>query len=366
MRLSLAIGVITLATGALVGCGTPNISHGPGGTGGNGNGSGGGGTGGGSGGSGGTGGGGGSGGGGADGGMNNCGVQNFMLVKGGTPDLLIIQDRSGSMSMDAMGGNTTPSKWTSITTAISQVVMSVTSVDWGLMMFPSTSGGGGIFGGCSPPTTPDVPVAAMNGAAVSSALSAASPNGGTPTTATLNAAVSYLQGLSNMHTHYLLLATDGEPNCGAGGGNSDAAAAEQAVTAAATAGIKTFVVGIGANTGADATLTQMAMNGGVPNMTPGQKAYYEVSSTTDLVTVLNKVAGQIVSCSYALQQAPANPNLVEIDGNGVPIPRDKTHMNGWDFGPGNLSINFYGAACDALQKGITTSVSAIYGCPPIG
>jgi hypothetical protein len=47
------------------------------------------------------------------------------------------------------------------------------------------------------------------------------------------------------------------------------------------------------------------------------------------------------------------------------IPRDQTHTNGWDFGPNDLSINFYGAACSNLQNGSVTNVGAVYGCPPI-
>ena len=35
---------------------------------------------------------------------------------------------------------------------------------------------------------------------------------------------------------------------------------------------------------------------------------------------------------------------------------DPMHMNGWDYGPNDLSIIFYGAACDNLQKGVTTGI----------
>jgi uncharacterized protein YegL len=348
---------ITFALAAallVVGCGSPDINHGGGGgTGGTGGGTG-------TGGNGGAGGagGGGSGGGGGGGGGTNCGVEDFMLMKGGSPDLLIIQDRSGSMAMDVNGGSTNPNKWKSMTDALKQVVAAVTSVDWGLLMFPDAAGGG--FNTCSVPSAPDVPIAPMNATPITTALTNASPNGGTPTGEAINAAVTYLKGVANNHTHYLLVATDGEPTC-----NDNQTSTVNAVKNAVMNGIKVFVVGIAAP-GADATLTDMANNGGVPNTTPGQKPYYEVSSTTDLVNVLNKVTGQIVSCSYALQKAPANPDLVTIQGNGVTIPRDKTHMNGWDFGPGNLSINFYGTACDALQSGVTTSIAAVYGCPPIG
>jgi len=82
---------------------------------------------------------------------------------------------------------------------------------------------------------------------------------------------------------------------------------------------------------------------------------------------LGKITGNIVSCNYPLTMAPPNPNYVEIDDNtGNPIPRDPTHMNGWDFGPNDMSIIFYGMACTDLQNGVTTSIQAVFGCPPVG
>lgn len=353
--------VLTLASALLLACGDPAIHHGqtgdtPGDNGSTG------GTGGSAGGTGGNGGTGGTGGTGGNGGTSNCGEQDFKLEKGGTPDLLIVQDRSGSMAWDPAGQMSPPagtSRWDQITAAIKVVVTDVNTVDWGLLFFPSV----GSFNTCDVPSTPDVACASGNSMAVQTAINGTKPDGGTPTGEAINAAVMYLQGLNDMHTHYILLATDGEPECGLG---DETTAAEQAVTAAANAGIKTIVVGIG-STGADATLSTLAMNGGMPNTAPGAKPYYQVSSTSDLEMVLKNVAGQIVSCSYALQQVPTNPDLVTIqDNNGMTIPRDPTHMNGWDYGPGNMSINFYGAACDALQSGVTSSITAVYGCPPIG
>jgi hypothetical protein len=333
--------------------------------------------GGGSGGSGGVGsGGGGSGGGGSGGGDGpdggggdtNCGVQNFMLIQGSTPDLLIIQDKSGSMSDDAndmplSGTKNAASKWMQMVNALEQVVQSGMSIHWGLMMFSNDDS-------CGAPTTPDVVPAAGTGAAIKTALDAASPGGLTPTTAGINNAVAWYQsGVGPDPTgtpHYLLVATDGEPNCAGGQfGGADDAAAIKAVQDAANLGYHTFVVGIGGNTGADATLTSMAQSGLEPNTTPGQKPYYSVSSTQDLVNVLNKIAGQLVSCSYSLMMPPPDPSLVTINGNGNAIPRDPNHMNGWDFGPGNMSINFFGAACTQLQQGVITTVDAVFGCPPV-
>jgi hypothetical protein len=304
------------------------------------------------------------GGGGADGGgggvETQCGVQNFMLAKPGPPDLLIVQDRSASMTEDASGGTGTPTKWASITAAINQVVAQVGDVNWGLLFFGSVNP----FAFCSVPAKPDVACGPSTAAAIANAISATTPDGATPTAQAITAGVQYFKATSDGRAHYLLLATDGEPGCASP--LTDVADAENAVKNAALAGIKTVVVGIGTATGAEAALTAMANNGAMPNTTPGQKPYYEVSTTNDLVAVLGKISAQIISCSYPLQAAPPHPDLVEIDGDGKPIPRDKSHMNGWDFGPGNLSIDFYGPACDALQSGATTMLSALFGCPPIG
>jgi len=64
--------------------------------------------------------------------------------------------------------------------------------------------------------------------------------------------------------------------------------------------------------------------------------------------------------------APPDPNMVRVTANGMIVPRDSAHMNGWDYGPNNLSIIFYGSWCNQLQSGMIQNVHAIFGCPPIG
>jgi hypothetical protein len=90
-----------------------------------------------------------------------------------------------------------------------------------------------------------------------------------------------------------------------------------------------------------------------------------VTSTNDLVTAINTIAGQIISCTFALQMPPDRPDDVSIEVNGTDIPRDKNHMNGWDYGPGNSSIQFYGSYCQQLQMGSVMDVKAIFGCVPV-
>jgi von Willebrand factor type A domain len=324
--------------------------------------------------------------GGTTGGDPNCGVgvQEFMLQKGLPPDLLIVLDRSGSMDTDP--GNGMGTKWAQVTTAINQVVSALQGqIRWGLEVFPHDND-------CGVSTSVDVPIAANNASAISGAISVLSPNGSTPTTAAIQAGTSYLQSVSGSNPKYILLATDGEPNCSAGTatgtcmcpaptvemngqccltgmcipcpsstpGGPDDAAAEKAVSDAATAGVHTFVVGIAADSTADAVLDVMAANGGEAR--PATPRYFPVTSTADLVNAINAIAGQIVSCNFALQMAPARPDQVSVEVNGNPVPHDASHSSGWDYGPGNLSIQFYGSSCTMLQAGNVTDVKAIFGC----
>jgi hypothetical protein len=319
----------------------------------------------------------------------NCGVMNFALQKGLPPDLLIVLDRSGSMADSPSSGGA--SKWDQMTAAINQTVTQLQGqIKWGLEMFPHDND-------CGVSVSMDVPVAANDAPAISSAIAAQMPGGSTPTADAINAGAKYLSTVADSNPKYMVLATDGEPNCASttpttGGtctcpapttqmgsnccllgaclpcstvsaGGDGTADAEAAVTAAATAGVHTFVIGIATDPGADGVLNQMAQNG--LEARPGTTQYYPVANQNDLVTAINTIAGQIISCSFAMQQAPPNPDFVEIDVNNAKVPRDTTHMDGWDFGPGDLSIQFYGSYCMSLQSGSVMNVEAIFQCMPV-
>ena len=287
----------------------------------------------------------------------DCGEQTFMLQRL-PPDLLIVQDQSGSMMDPPSAGGA--SKWSQMTGAINMSLSTsqAQQARWGIVFFPND-------GACGAATTPDVPVGNNTQSQIQSSLSSHSPNGATPTQAAVRAATSYLMGLTDSNPKFIVLATDGEPNCGSGGFGDDAAGAEQAITDAKNMGINTFVIGISADSTSDATLNQMAMNGGEarPN---GPPSYYSVQNQTDFVNAIAAITGTVVTCTFPLQMPPPYPDRVSIVGNGMTIPRDPTHMNGWDFGAGNMSITFYGTYCQQLQQGVIVTVQAIFGCPPIG
>jgi hypothetical protein len=151
--------------------------------------------------------------------------------------------------------------------------------------------------------------------------------------------------------------------CSLSAGGADEAGAEQAVTDVANMGINTFVIGISTDASTDNVLNTMATNG--KEARPGTTKYYPVANQSDLTNAINAIAGQIISCSFPLQMAPVKPDLVDITAGGTAVPHDPTHMNGWDYGPGNLSIQFYGNWCTMLQSGSVGAIQAVYGCPPI-
>ena len=298
----------------------------------------------------------------------NCGLQQYGL-QNVAPDLLIILDKSGSMANDAMDQRCVApcqSKWSSMTDGINMVVAQTdTTIRWGLEFFSDDNS-------CGVNTAPAIPIAAGNAPAIATAIMGTMPGGNTPTAAAVTSGATYLQGLTDPNPKYILLATDGEPNCAAGaggrrfggGGNvSDAAGAEAAVTMAATAGIPVFVVGVGNVTAAQMTLDQLATNGGRAQAT--EPLYYPVSNTADLVAVLTKIGGQITSCSFSLGKAPPDPTNIAVYAYvGTTSTRLAQSMtNGWEYGAGMTSIELFGAACDAVKAKTTTNVQAVFGCP---
>jgi hypothetical protein len=355
MRL-LSTGALGLTSALLLawGCHSNDVMHGTGGGQGGSGGSGGSGASGGSGGSGGVGGVGGNGGTGGTGG-DNCGEQQFMLQKG-TPDLLIVQDISGSMNWGEDGtlspgkGN---SRWDHLRPAVTNVVTATSAVNWGLMMFP---GVGFNAGACDQPNKPDVAVSTTAASTIVSTLNMTTPSGGTPTGTSVTSAAKYLNGLNDGNAKYILLATDGEPDdtC------DDIDSSVQAVQTVAKDGVHVFVVGIG-TTGING-LNDLADAGLEPNTKGGTTHYYPAASQKDLQDTIAGIASGIASCNFPLDMAPAQPDLVSIEADGATIPKDPTHMNGWDFGPGNTSIVFYGDYCQKLKDNKITNVKAIFAC----
>jgi hypothetical protein len=294
-----------------------------------------------------------------------CGGQNYG-TQNVPPDLLIVLDKSGSMNEQAdgmqcpgMGAACPTQKWPQMVMGLNTVVgSSQDKINWGLSYFPSSGGGSS----CTTAAMPAVPIAANNAGAIMTSLGANQPNGRTPTREAINKAVTHLQGLTDPNPKFILLATDGAPNCmpGANSTDSDAAGAIQAVGAANAAGIPVFVVGIGNVATFVQTLNDMAVAGGRP--AAGDPKYYPVSSATELVNVLTMIGAQISTCTFTLGSVPPVPENIGVYGNPGMVKIDKSDTNGWSYGTGMRSIILNGAACDKIKSKEFTDVRTYFGC----
>jgi len=320
----------------------------------------------------------------------NCGARNKSAMKV-APDILIVLDRSGSMDNDVndkgcvdggfgMGMCGAQSKWALITPAITQVVgQTDMDVNWGLKFFPDNTANA-----CNVGAPVAVAIAAGNGAAVAAAImGSTSANGGvmtgynsTPTRSAMTTATTYMQTLTDSGKKFILLATDGEPNCaapGAGGRGGtmtdDSAAATMAVGDANTAGFPTFVVGV-ATTGmgtADTTLSNLANAGGLARMgtTP---TYYPVSNAADLAAAIRTLIGVAGTCTFQIGPTPTTDGttdlgMINVFGDGTEITRDPSHTDGYDYTDSTMQqIQVYGPRCDMIMSGAIHDVAVTFRC----
>jgi von Willebrand factor type A domain len=303
---------------------------------------------------------------------SNCGMVTSQTTRQ-PADVLLVLDRSASMdystAADCYCSNTATTygtlcsdttncttRWNAIKPAVAATLSNSSNVNWGLKFFPTASGTGGGLGrgSCTENTTMEVQVAADSAAAVTSQVNNATFDLGTPTTAALTAATAYLNGLNDGNSKYILLATDGQPNCGGTPANIntvDLTGATAAAAAAYAAGIQVYVVGIGPNLD---NLTQLAKAGGTTN-------FYQVSSPDDLTKALSSISKLVGSCNFESDQVPPDPTNVAVYVNGQKI--DQSSSNGWTFGNGSQEVVLTGDYCKQISSGNQTQVKILFGCP---
>jgi hypothetical protein len=294
------------------------------------------------------------------------------------PDVLIIQDKSASMNDDdndsgCKGGCGANSKWTQLTTALTTVVQNTqTNVNWGIKYFSDNNA-------CSASKAPAVGIAAMNGGPITTSIMGTQPGGNTPTRDAITTGAAYLATLTDTNPKFLLLATDGLPNCPTGCASmsnpsssctntdnpNEDMAAEAAIMMAAAQGYQTFVIGIGNVSTAQNTLNQFAINGGQAQ-TGAATSYFAATDEATLEAALLKVVGSVLSCTIQLTGVPANLTNVAVsvdNASGTPtkVPEDGT--DGWTYTDNtNTAIELHGSYCDNIKAGTYTNVQFVYAC----
>lgn len=328
----------------------------------------------------------------------SCGFDTFLAVRD-VPKLYVVVDRSGSM-LEVVAGK---EKYAATRAALVDLYETIGwKVDIGAALFPDridTSGCGAgreVFpvGKGDPKPLSDATPQGPRTLSFAAALRTA-PSGGTPTSATLSKLTPSLLNLGRKT--FVLLATDGGPNCNvtascdastclpniegaegctpafnccapsksfpdAGANCLDSDASVAAVKTLAAAGVKTLVVGIPGSGPYASLLDEMALAGGVPRQATPR--YYAVDQLDSLADVLTQVTAEVlVSCDLTLAKPAEHPELTNVYLDGKILPQDEA--NGWTFSAGD-GVTLHGSSCNDLESGAVTNIQVVVGCPTVG
>ena len=277
------------------------------------------------------------------------------------PSILLVLDRSGSMTDNKIGNNTRYQVLEDalFNTTTGAITTSQAQVYFGEELFagdqtPCTDGPPGKLN----VTGYSAPRALNNATALSALTTSKPPNGGaTPTSAAIDTAVADFAANPPPagSPPILLLATDGDPNsCGNGADNG------RSVTSTKTAyanGIKTFIIGVANDL--NTTYLQQVANAGV-NQTNGNAPYYTANSPAALVSAFNTIISGAISCDLTINQMvdPASaPNaVVTLNGSSLVFGTD------WTLDPNGTTIHIIGAACTTLKSTPGAMVDATFPC----
>jgi hypothetical protein len=215
------------------------------------------------------------------------------------------------MGQDPAGGCTAPSKWGLATMAIQTMIDRYAyRLPLGLEMFTSLST---TDTGCYSDTHIDVPPAHGTGQLILQTLAGSGPLAGTNTGEAIKRA--YTDGMLNNVAigQYIVLITDGDPNCNALDqlGTATYTTSEIANALNRTPPIHTFVVGFDGSGGVNrANLDRMAVAGGVPQQyfatsdagmvplacdaTKGRPCYYSAQAADAFLTAIDQIVGTLI------------------------------------------------------------------------
>lgn len=313
-----------------------------------------------------------------------CGEADFNISRV-IPDILILLDRSNSMSEPPANP-----LWNIIRQAIITVTAAMDDSIWfGLMSFPNSvppNACAGYNNQCTAPASTSVlvPVGPNTSGAIETTLMSLTTCGGTPVAMSLQSAHHYLLTLTDDHPKYIILATDGAPNC------NEALDGSTCTCTAATgcwinnlnclddirtygilddlcdSGVDTYILGMGGATDWLDVLQGMATHGCTDT-------YFAAEDPESIQTALDEIAGALASCQFELNCADIpDINQVNFYFDGTVVPMDTTHTNGWDWidpcdsmSDESGIIEFFGPACDTILNHGVETVSATFGCPTV-
>jgi hypothetical protein len=308
------------------------------------------------------------------------------------PNLYFVLDHSGSMGDSG--------KWSTVRIVVAQVMKAIgPRAKFGVAIFPNPNDPNSCAPGLQVMSVrPGDAPAGTQGPTTSTmlAVTSASPIGGTPTAASLNALVPTLTALPGRT--FVILATDGGPNCNAQAACDsstctynienvgdcptnglpnccdptndpsaqlsclDAQPTIDAVTAISKAGIPTYVIGVPGSAPYASLLDNLATAGETARTS--EPLYYAVDSIDEaaLNLALAQIAAKITAtCTLTLAQPPPDPTHVNVYFDNQPVPDDP--VNGWTLS--GATVTLVGNACQEVMSGAVLNVRVVAGCPTV-
>lgn len=317
---------------------------------------------------------------GGSGGSKGCSAKSLELDLH-KADVLLLLDRSASMET-AFGSST---RHDAVAAVLSSLVQTyATHVRFGLEEMPGRQGceSYSVAGCCA--SSPVVGIAPGNTQSVLASIAGSSPmDGNTPTASALRAARDYYATLDDaIPDRYVLLATDGVPNCTAKGGLSNAMGGDSTdpacadalaeVTTLAGMGIRTIVLGVGSGVsqssgGVETCLDSLAHAGGAA-ASPGLPGFYSAGDPVELQLAVEQIFGGVnrPSCALRFERALENDSTLAVFLDGREIP--KSTKDGWvpvvNSTKNVTGLRVVGVYCDKIQTFQIGRVEAWFGCPP--
>jgi hypothetical protein len=313
--------------------------------------------------------------------------------------------------MSKPGLGSTTSKWDAMKTALSTALdRAKLTINFGLDLFPGADVPSTCTGeACCLTPALDTPSTVPVGPGTDTVpiildqLNATAPAGGTPAAAGLARALNYYtagEGAALVGDKYVLLVTDGGPNCDTAAVPScemdkctrnldpdpncnpatnccstsalavnclDDGSVNAQIQALADAGIKTIVVGIPGSDPYVQYLNLFAQTGGMPQTGDAGSSYYAVADASGLVKTLHDITVNLVkSCVIQYSGPLPDPTQVTVLVDCAPIPRDTTDGGDgtyWTINQVAHTITIGGPTCTdkILNEGVNR-VDYIFGC----
>jgi Mg-chelatase subunit ChlD len=280
--------------------------------------------------------------GGTGGGGETC-ENKTVSARSTPPDMLIVLDKSLSMAA---------TRWAPSTAAVKQLTSKYESlVSFGLEIFPA--------GFTCEPGILDVPMAVNNASKIATAIDNARPIGITPTAQSLRSALTFLgdrhaAGDTVAVPAFVVLVTDGEPNCPDGDTPDPTNNAIQACQALKAAEIPVYVIGYEIDALGQGTMNSMAQAGGT-------EKFFPVENQADLEAAFDKITRDVVRCEFELSEVPPDPSFVRVTIDGKTVVLDGA--DGWKIEGRKITLT--GASCETLKDGTDHLLGAKVECEPI-